>query len=103
MYVHIECDVYLWCLCCVVCLSVCACEVCLSMWQGVSVCGRVSQYVAGCLITAWCALTSSAAGGKQEGAVGVIKGIGRGTAGLLLKPIGGVIDFTSSNLTSLKK
>ena len=48
-------------------------------------------------------LTSSLAGGKQEGAVGVMKGLGRGTAGLLLKPIGGVIDFTSSNLTSLKK
>lgn len=68
-----------------------------------------------CMLCLWCAcmglaqrapvhaLTLSVAGAKQEGAMGVFKGIGRGTAGLLLKPIGGIIDFTSSNLTSLKK
>ena len=42
-------------------------------------------------------------GAKEEGALGVAKGVGRGTAGLLLKPIGGLIDFTSSTLTSVKQ
>jgi vacuolar protein sorting-associated protein 13A/C len=48
-------------------------------------------------------VTQPMKGGKEEGAFGVVKGIGKGTAGLLLRPIGGIIDFTSSNLTALQQ
>ena len=35
-------------------------------------------------------------GAKQEGALGVLKGIGRGVAGVVTKPVIGAVDFVSN-------
>lgn len=35
-------------------------------------------------------------GAKKEGALGLIKGIGKGVAGLIVKPVSGVLDAASS-------
>ena len=37
-------------------------------------------------------------GVKQEGAVGLLKGTGKGLVGLLVRPAGGLIDLTSGTL-----
>lgn len=37
-------------------------------------------------------------GAKQEGAVGLLKGTGKGLVGLLVRPTGGLIDLTSGAL-----
>lgn len=38
------------------------------------------------------------AGVKEEGAVGLLKGTGRGLVGFLVRPAGGLIDLTSGTL-----
>lgn len=37
-------------------------------------------------------------GVKQEGAVGLLKGTGKGLVGLFVRPVGGLIDITSGTL-----
>lgn len=42
-------------------------------------------------------------GAQKGGAGGFMKGLGRGAVGLVIRPVGGVVDFTSGLLTSVKR
>lgn len=42
-------------------------------------------------------------GAHEGGAGGFVKGLGRGAVGLVVRPVGGVVDFTSGLLTSVKR
>ena len=43
------------------------------------------------------------AGAKKEGMWGFFKGAGKGMAGLLTRPVGGILDFTSATLKTVQK
>ena len=45
-----------------------------------------------------CVCVCVCAGVKEEGAVGLLKGTGRGLVGFLVRPAGGLIDLTSGTL-----
>ena len=38
------------------------------------------------------------AGAQKEGAAGLVKGVGKGLVGLIVRPTGGLIDLTSGTL-----
>jgi vacuolar protein sorting-associated protein 13A/C len=42
-------------------------------------------------------------GAREEGVGGFFKGIGKGVAGLVAKPTGGIVDFASGTLDSFKR
>lgn len=42
-------------------------------------------------------------GARKGGVEGFFKGIGKGIAGLIVKPTGGVIDFVTSSLDGVKR
>ena len=42
-------------------------------------------------------------GAKKEGVLGLIKGTGKGVLGLVFKPTGGLIDFTSATLLAVQR
>ena len=42
-------------------------------------------------------------GAKKEGFLGFLKGTGKGVIGLVLRPTGGLIDFTSTTLSVVQK
>lgn len=42
-------------------------------------------------------------GAQAGGARGFVRGLGRGAVGLLVRPVGGLVDFTSGLLTSVKR
>ena len=42
-------------------------------------------------------------GAKKEGIVGFFKGTGKGVLGLVFRPTGGIIDFTSATLFALQR
>ena len=42
-------------------------------------------------------------GAKQEGAKGLLKGLGKGVVGIVTKPATGVIDFASTTLNVVKR
>lgn len=41
-------------------------------------------------------------GAKSEGAIGFLKGVGKGLIGVVAKPVGGVIDMTTSALDMVR-
>lgn len=42
-------------------------------------------------------------GAAEAGAGGFVKGLGRGAVGLVVRPVGGVVDFTSGLLSSVRR
>jgi vacuolar protein sorting-associated protein 13A/C len=42
-------------------------------------------------------------GAKQEGAVGFIKGIGRGLVGIVVRPTTGVVDFATGSIEAVRR
>ncbi|XP_026737163.1 vacuolar protein sorting-associated protein 13-like, partial [Trichoplusia ni] len=48
-------------------------------------------------------LTRPIQGAHEGGAGGFVKGLGRGAVGLVVRPVGGVVDFTNGLLTSVKR
>ena len=39
---------------------------------------------------------------KKSGAIGLVKGVGKGLAGLIVKPVTGIVDFASQTTLGLK-
>jgi vacuolar protein sorting-associated protein 13A/C len=48
-------------------------------------------------------VTKPVAGAKQDGASGFFKGLGKGFIGLVTRPTGGIVDFTSNSLDLIKR
>ena len=42
-------------------------------------------------------------GAEKEGLLGFLKGTGKGVLGLVLRPAGGLIDFTSATLSAVQR
>lgn len=42
-------------------------------------------------------------GAKKEGARGFFKGVGKGLAGVVAKPTGGIIDFASGTFEGIRR
>jgi vacuolar protein sorting-associated protein 13A/C len=42
-------------------------------------------------------------GAKEEGFQGLMKGVGKGLIGVITKPTGGIVDFTSQSFEELRK
>lgn len=42
-------------------------------------------------------------GAREEGAVGFIKGAGKGVVGLFMRPASGVVDFASSTVDVVRR
>lgn len=42
-------------------------------------------------------------GAKKEGAKGFFKGVGKGLAGVVAKPTGGIIDFASGTFEGIRR
>ena len=42
-------------------------------------------------------------GAKQDGASGFFKGLGKGFIGLVTRPTGGIVDFTSTSFDLIKR
>jgi hypothetical protein len=42
-------------------------------------------------------------GAKEEGLQGLVKGVGKGLLGVITKPTGGIVDFTSQSFEELRK
>ena len=58
------------------------------------------------LSTFWCyciTLLFLYTGAMKEGIVGFFKGTGKGVLGLVFKPTGGLIDFTSATLLAVQR
>jgi vacuolar protein sorting-associated protein 13A/C len=48
-------------------------------------------------------VTKPIAGAKQGGASGFAKGLGKGFIGLVTRPTGGIVDFTSTSLDLVRR
>ncbi len=48
-------------------------------------------------------MTKPIAGAKQGGASGFAKGLGKGFIGLVTRPTGGIVDFTSTSLDLVRR
>ena len=48
-------------------------------------------------------MTKPISGAKQGGASGFVKGLGKGFVGLVTRPAGGIVDFTSTSLDVMKR
>jgi len=42
-------------------------------------------------------------GAKQEGVLGLAKGMGKGVVGLVMRPTGGLIDLASGSLDTVRR
>jgi len=48
-------------------------------------------------------VTKPIEGAKQGGATGFVKGLGKGFIGLVTRPTGGIVDFTSTSLDLVRR
>ena len=48
-------------------------------------------------------VTQPISGAQKEGFIGFLKGTSRGILGLVFRPAGGLIDFTSATLSAVQK
>ena len=48
-------------------------------------------------------VTKPIEGAKEEGFEGLLKGVGKGLLGVITRPTGGIIDFTSQSLEGIRK
>ncbi|CAF2764840.1 unnamed protein product [Rotaria sp. Silwood2] len=48
-------------------------------------------------------VTKPVSGAKESGATGFVKGLGKGFLGLVTRPTGGIVDFTSTSLDLIKR
>ncbi|CAF4594344.1 unnamed protein product, partial [Rotaria magnacalcarata] len=47
--------------------------------------------------------TKPVAGAARDGALGFVKGLGKGVIGLVAQPAGGIVDFASTSLDAVKR
>ncbi len=48
-------------------------------------------------------MTKPVAGARHGGASGFVKGLGKGFLGLVTRPTGGIVDFASTSLDTIKR
>ena len=56
-----------------------------------------------CFYVTWCIVGGVCVGAMKGGFLGFLKGTGKGVIGLVLRPTGGLIDFTSTTLSVVQK